>query len=425
MKKTFCLLGMIMLLLHLYSCANVPVASRVTEDSLYEVISSDMIALGVTATNRPAINGVDIDEAISRAQTFIKKYPNSQFAPEVQLYLAYIYGSTLKNYTQAIVECDKVIVNYPENDWYVSVADAQKQQFQMVKRSSPRKATIYVKNVKGDIPEGYPKWSGNGVKAKDGDKTAKWSGSDSAIITSKIGSNKEQSSIVLHKENDTNSIITLNEQITKIKNSLGIWINLLELAAGTITSEGSYLLNKRLVDIYNSPDVGYNLRINGDGSVSAGVEGIWELTPKIFTIPLKYKVNVKGDNMKLKLTAANYMKDLTVSDQFKYGGAVLCSGGPGLTATASTTYDINKLGIKQIQLETNATIKISAHSNFVATTGDLNIGFNLADTAVGGSYKVLWLDGRESSRKSIKLPIPVVKKALSYDFTVNFKDALN
>jgi len=306
-------------------------------------------------------------------------------------------------------------------------ADSQRigNPLNMVKKSYNRESTIITKLSKGKFPEDYPQWSGEGVKAEDGDKEASWSGSESVVVTAKAYDTTETADIILRDEDEPSDIIMLNDQLTKIKNSLGIWINLIELATGKITSEGSYLLKKRLVDVYNSPDVDYNVRINGDGSVSAGAEAIWELTPEIFTIPLKYKVKVKGDNMKIKLTAANYMKDLTVSDKFKYGGSILCSGGPGLTATASTTYDINKLGIKQIYASTNAYIKISAHSDFVATTGDLNIGFNLADTAIGCSYKVLWLDGTESPNASINLPLPVIKKALSYDFTVNFKDALN
>ena len=295
----------------------------------------------------------------------------------------------------------------------------------MVKRSYNRKSTIETKLIKGEFPEDYPKWSGEGVVAKDGDKKVNWSGSESVVIAAKVYNITETADIILHDEDEPSDIIVLDEEITKIKNALGLWINLLELVAGEITSEGSYLVKKRLVDVYDSPEVDYNIRVNGDGSISAGAEGIWELTPKIFTIPLKYKVKVRSDNMKIKLTAANYMKDLTVSDEFRYGGSILCSGGPGLTATASTTYDINRLGIKQIHAATNGKVKASAHSNFVATTGDLNIGFNLADISVGCTYKVILLDGRDPVCGSINLPIPVIKKAISYDFTVNFKGALN
>jgi len=110
--------------------------SKVTdaEIELHKDIASDMISLGATATNWPVSNGIDVNEAISRARTYVKEYPDNQYAPQVQLYLAYIYGTTLKNYAQAIIECEKVIKDYPENDWYVSAAETQKQQFQNEQR---------------------------------------------------------------------------------------------------------------------------------------------------------------------------------------------------------------------------------------------------------------------------------------------------
>jgi len=101
-----------------------------SEQKLYKEIEDSMLALGFIGTNEPIEKEIDVDEAIDEAKTYLKKYPEGENANKVQLYLAFIYEQKKQDYARAIEEFDKVIENYPEDEWYVSVAKSEKARLE-------------------------------------------------------------------------------------------------------------------------------------------------------------------------------------------------------------------------------------------------------------------------------------------------------
>ncbi len=104
--------------------------SEEAEEMQHEIVFSFYSPLNFAVTDEVKGRKVDPDEAIKEAKIYLKKYPKGEYASEVQLFIAFVYGYEKKDYIKAIQELDKLIQNYSEDEPFVSGGDSLKARFQ-------------------------------------------------------------------------------------------------------------------------------------------------------------------------------------------------------------------------------------------------------------------------------------------------------